>query len=169
MAAAQVLDQVNEQDQPIGSVRRSDVFRLHANFRVVHVFIFNQQGQLLLQKIAPTQPRHPGRWGSSIAAYVASGEDYAQAATRRLEEELGIRGGSLEEIGKTEMIDEGCHKFMMLFASHQDGPFAIDSSHIAGVEFVSLPQIRASVKEDSSRFTPTFLRLLDFYIQAQPS
>jgi isopentenyl-diphosphate delta-isomerase len=169
MAAAQVLDQVNEQDQPIGTIRRSDVFRLHANFRVAHVFIFNPQGQLLLQEIAPNQSRHPGRWGSSIAAYVASGEDYLQAATRRLGEELGIRGLSLAEIGKTEMIDDGCHKFMMLFTCHHPGPFTIDSSHISGVEFVALPQVRAAVKENSWRFTPTFIHLLDFYTRAQPS
>jgi isopentenyl-diphosphate delta-isomerase len=169
MSAAQVLDAVNEQDQRIGWVARGDVFRLKANFRVAHVFIFNHGGELLLQEIAATRSRHPGRWGSSVAAYVSSGEDYAQAAKRRLEDELGIPDANLVEIGKIQMIDEGCHKFVMLFSYRHSGPFAIDSSHIARVEFVPVDQVCESVENDPSRFTPTFVRLLDFYTSARPS
>ncbi len=163
MPAANVLDRVNEQDQPIGTIERTDIFKVHANFRVAHVFIFNPLAELLLQRLAPGRVRHAGRWGSSLAAYVAAGEDYAQAATRRLHEELGISNLILEEIGKTQMVDEGCIKFITLYASRYAGPFVLDPSHIAEIEFVALDQIRKAVAHGPSSFTPTFLHLLDFY------
>jgi isopentenyldiphosphate isomerase len=169
MPAAEVLDRVNEQDQPIGSISRADVFKLRANFRVAHVFIFSPRGELLLQEIALLRSRHPGRLGSSIAAYVATGEGYVQAATRRLQEELGISDASLEEIGKTQMLDEGCSKFITLFAARHTGPFALDFSHIASVKFFPLEQIHRIATEDPSLFTPTFLHLLDFYTRTQAS
>jgi isopentenyl-diphosphate Delta-isomerase len=169
MPAADLLDRVNELDQPIGTVHRRDVFALHANFRVAHVFILNSAGELLLQELAPARRRHPGRWGASLAAYVAAGEGYAQAAIRRLGEELGIASVHLEEIGKTQMLDEGCRKFITLFTCQNNGPFEIDSSHIAKVEFHTLGAVRDAAAQDPSRFTPTFLHLLDFYSRTRPS
>jgi len=169
MPAAELLDRVNERDQPVGTVARADIFRLHANFRVAHVFILNRRGDLLLQELSPSRSRHPGRWGSSVAAYVAAGEGYAQAAARRLQEELGLVAPKLEEIGKTQMLDEGCRKFITLYAIRDDGPFAPDPSHVAEVEFVPLQQIRRDMIQSPSRFTPTFLHLLDFYVRTRPS
>jgi isopentenyldiphosphate isomerase len=169
MPGAEVLDRVNEQDQPIGTVERADVFRLHANFRVAHVFIFNHSEDILLQRLAPNRARHPGRWGSSLAAYVAAGENYAQAATRRLGEELGIFIPNLDKIGKTQMVDDGCRKFITLYAGHHDGPFTLDPTHIAEVEFFSLDQVVKTAAINPSSFTPTFLQLLDFYKRKQPS
>jgi isopentenyldiphosphate isomerase len=169
MSAAEVLDRVNEQDQAIGTIARQDVFKLHANFRVAHVFIFNPAGELLLQEIAPSRPRNPGRLGSSLAAYLAAGEEYRQAAKRRLWEELGIPELNLVEIGKTYMLDEGCRKFITLFEAHYAGPFVPDSSHIAKLEFVPLEQVFRMAAQDPSRFTPTFLHLLDFYRRTRPS
>jgi isopentenyl-diphosphate Delta-isomerase len=169
MSAAQVLDRVNERDQRIGTIARADVFKLHANFRVVHVFIFNSRGELLLQKIAPNRHRHPGRWGSSLAAYVAAGEDYAEAATRRLQDELGIPSLDLSEIGKTQMHDEGCLKFITLYVGNYAGPFAADPTQIADLEFLSMDEILRAAVHSPSHFTPTFLYLLDFYMRTRPS
>jgi isopentenyldiphosphate isomerase len=166
--AAEVLDRVDERDQPIGTIGREDVFRLHANFRVAHVFIFNPANELLLQELAPTRARNPCRWGSSLAAYVEAGEDYAQAVRRRLRDELGIPDMKLSEIGKTRMLDEGCGKFIMLFEGRYAGPFVPDPSHIAKLEFLSLEQVILAATKDPERFTPTFLHLLDFYRRTRP-
>ena len=69
----QLLDAVDANDHVIGVIRRGDVFAQRANFRVVHAFVFNALGELLLQQIAPRR-RHPLMWGSSVAGFVASGE-----------------------------------------------------------------------------------------------
>lgn len=158
-----IIDQVDGSDRPIGVLRRAEVFRRHANFRVFHGLVFNSQGQLLIQQLAATRTRHPSCWGSSVAGYLFSGESYEAAARRRLPEELGITPVGLDYVGKTAMADDGCFKFIAVFKTVSDGPFNFDRGHISAVEFVAPSDIRRLQAEGSYRFTPTFLQVLAFY------
>jgi len=105
---------VNDNDEITGVIEHSRVFAHHAMFRVVHLFLFNHNNELLLQQLSPQRERHPAAWGSSVAGYVLAGETYEQAATRRVQQELGVTC-DLHHFGKTTMIDEGCKKFITLF------------------------------------------------------
>ena len=165
-SSQQILDAVDEADQVLGTALRADVFRLGTNFRVAHLFLFNQDGEVLLQRLAERRKRHPGCWGSSVAAYVTSGETYAEAIARRTREELGIRVQDLESLGKTSMSDEGCTKFIGAFSGHCNGPLAVDSSQIAEVRFVPVTDVVHARKMEAWNFTPTFVRLVDLYLDA---
>jgi isopentenyldiphosphate isomerase len=158
-----VIDTVDRNDMPIGSVPRNQVFGQRANFRVVHDLIFNSRGELLVQQLASTRTRHPGNWGSSVAAYLFAGESYRAAAERRLVEELGIHDVPLRYVGKTSMDDDGSHKFIAVFAATYDGPFTFDRNHIERLEFLPIPVIHELQAAGSRTFTPTFLRVLSFY------
>ena len=158
-----LIDTVNQSDAPIGVIRRNEVFRERANFRVAHDLIFNSRGELLVQQLARARHRHPGFWGSSVAAYVFAGESYQAAAERRLAEELGVHGVALNYIGKTSMDDEGCHKFIGVFSAVHDGPFTFARDHIETLEFLSVRQIHELHAGGLREFTPTFLQVLSFY------
>lgn len=157
------IDAVDENDVPIGVVRREEVFRQRANFRVAHGLVFNSRGELLVQQLARSRPRHSGYWGSSVAAYVFAGESYRAAARRRLTQELDIHGVPIRYVGKTSMEDEGCHKFIGVFAAVHDGPFRFDPDHIETLEFLPLHVIHELHAAGSRPFTPTFLRVVSFY------
>lgn len=58
--------------------------------RVVHVLLFNNKGQLLLQKRAKTRDVAPGKWDTSVEGHVHSSESIRDAAYREMMEELGI-------------------------------------------------------------------------------
>jgi isopentenyl-diphosphate delta-isomerase len=158
-----VIDAVNEADAVVGQISRRDVFNSHANFRVVHIFVFNSRHDLLLQRLALTKLRHAGYWGSSVAGYLHADEEYGEAARRRIFEELGIDQPGLELVGKTVMDDEGSRKFIEVFTTRQDGPFHYDRRHIDSVEFLPIPIICALRQSGERKFTPTFLHVLDFY------
>lgn len=164
-----LIDAVDASDTPIGTIVRADVFKVHANFRVAHVLVFNSKGDLLIQRLAMDRRRHPGYWGSSVAAYLFSGEDYRTAATRRVSEELGIGDASLEFVGKLTMQDEGCTKFIGLFITSHDGPFRYDRQHVERVEFWPLWEIRQMIANGTRLFTPTFIDVLNSYDQAASS
>jgi isopentenyl-diphosphate delta-isomerase len=157
------IDVVDDNDVPIGSIERSRVFREKVSFRVIHNLIFNSRGELLIQQLAKSRKRHPGFWGSSVAAYLFTGESYRAAAQRRLAEELGLRQVSLQYLGKMVMEDEGCRKFISIFTAKHDGPFTFDHSHIESLEFLAPVLIRQMHLADSRQFTPTFLRVLSYY------
>jgi isopentenyldiphosphate isomerase len=166
---AMIIDVVDQADAPVGTIPRADVFQRHASFRVSHVLIFNSRGELLLQRLALSRNRNPGAWGSSVASYLFSSEGYVQAAQRRVSEELGISDFQLFPLGKTEMADEGCLKFISVFQSFSEGPFHYDPAHIDQVEFVSISEISRMIESGSRIFTPTFLRVFQFYRSVQPA
>ena len=154
-----VIDVVNDSDVVIGTIERKDVFAAKANFRVVHVFLFDDQGHLLLQQIPEDQKKSPGRWGSSVAGYMFTGETYEQAAVRRIQQELGIESPKLRLVTKTSMEDNGCRKFISLYAVKLNGPFNYDPAHIAQLESLSTGTIASMIAEDKRQFTATFLHL----------
>jgi len=158
-----LVDVVNANDLPVGVISRAEVFSEHASFRVAHDLIFNSSGELLIQKLAPTRHRHPGYWGSSVAAYLFAGESYRAAAERRLTQELGIRGLKLDFIGKISINDDGCQKFVGIFSAVHDGPFTFDKGHIEKLEFLSLQDIHHLHDTGERLFTPTFLSVLSYY------
>ena len=161
----QVLAAVDSTDRVVGSVRRADVFRRKANFRVAHLFLFNRQGELLLQRLARHRSRHPACWGSSVAAYVTAGETYARAISRRAREELGISVRGIELLGKTSMADEGCTKFISVFTGRCNDALAVDTSHICEVRFLPVADIIRVREMESWTLTPTFVHLLDLYLR----
>lgn len=157
------IDRVDERDQVIGVIARKDVFAEHASFRVAHVLVINRVGELLLQRLSPSRERHPGLWGTSVAAYVRSGETYEQAASRRLREELGIEPESLSSIGKTVMKDKGCQKHIGIFVARDDGPFAPDPDQIAELRFLAMLEIEHRLEREPKQFTPTFRKVFAFF------
>lgn len=158
-----ILDAVNQADVPIGHIKREDVFATHVGFRVAHVLIFNSQGQLLLQRLAAGRKRNPGAWGSSVASYLFASESYQAAASRRVTEELGVIAPSLTFLGKTEMMDDGCLKFISIFTMNYDGPFVLDRSHIEEIEFLLPVRVRGMIDDGTRQFTPTFLHVFRYY------
>lgn len=58
---------------------------------VVHIGIFNEKDELLIQQRQPWKDGYPNLWDVSAAGSALAGENSAQAAERELREELGIR------------------------------------------------------------------------------
>jgi isopentenyl-diphosphate delta-isomerase len=157
-----LIDVVDEHDQTVGSARRRDVFRLKVNFRTVHVLVFNSQNDLLLQRLAPDGVRHPGLWGSSVAGYLHAGEKYAEAAQRRLREELGT-SAPLSEIGVTRMNDDGVTKFVGVFTATTDHPRNRIPHQVAELKFWSLPDVENAVAAHPEDLTDTFRHVFRFW------
>lgn len=159
----QILDAVDGEDCVVGSVRRGEVFRVGANFRVAHLFLLNNESEILLQRLAPTRTRYPLCWGSSVAAYVSAGESYHEAIERRTRQELGVSLNHMAILGRTSMADDKCQKFISLFSGSCTEQIDIDRNHIAEVRFFSIASILRGRKAEPWSFTPTFVHLLDSF------
>lgn len=69
--------------------------------RAFSVFLFNEDGQLLLQRRAAEKYHSPGVWTNSCCGHPRPGESPHAAAGRRVAEELGIGPAALTEVGTT--------------------------------------------------------------------
>lgn len=158
-----LVDCVDSNNRVVGTVTRREIFRGHCGFRTVHVFVFNDQGELLLQQQSGQRERAPLSWGSSVAAYLFAGETYEIAARRRLAQELGITPEHAHFVDVVRMDDLGHDKFVGLVTTECNGPFRIDKAHVQQVRFLPVSQILSIQKMGLMTFTPTFLSLLEFY------
>ena len=87
----ELLEVVNETGEVISALPRSEI---HGNpsliHRVVHVLVFNDKGELFLQKRSMNKDVAAGKWDTSVGGHVNSGETPGKAVKREMEEELGI-------------------------------------------------------------------------------
>jgi isopentenyl-diphosphate delta-isomerase len=87
----ELLDLVNEDDQVIGQIARTDAHRQGIyNFRVVHGFLRNAAGKIWIPRRTAHKSIAPSALDYSVAGHVTSGESYEQALWREVEEELNI-------------------------------------------------------------------------------
>jgi isopentenyldiphosphate isomerase len=94
----QQLAVVSEQDNIIGSAIPEKIYYQGLLHRFASIFILDAQSRLVLQKRAFNKNRHAGLFSESVSAQVKYGENYSDAARRRINDELGL---CLEDPGTT--------------------------------------------------------------------
>jgi isopentenyl-diphosphate Delta-isomerase len=83
---------VDNDGNPVGTGRKAESHhsdtQLHLAFSV---FLFNRDGELLLQQRALSKKTWPGVWSNSCCGHLLPGERTEDAAARRLSYELGLK------------------------------------------------------------------------------
>lgn len=153
---------VDAQDRVIGSESRDRVHVNNLRHRAVHVLVFNQRGEVFLQRRSIWKDTHPGKWDSSTAGHVDAGESYEEAARRELREEIGIEC-PIERIGKLACSASTGWEFIEVFRGMHQGPFHLAPMELEAGAFFPLDQVRAWLEHRPQDFSPVFtlcLRLL---------
>jgi isopentenyl-diphosphate delta-isomerase len=81
---------VDSEDNPIGTMEKMEAHEKGLLHRAFSVLIFNSKGQMLLQKRARSKYHSGGLWTNTCCSHPAPNESVAEAAKRRLKEEMGI-------------------------------------------------------------------------------
>jgi mevalonate kinase len=108
--------------------------------RTVGALIFNDDGQLLLQKRSMTKDMEAGLWGISVAGHVTKGQSDDEAIHRELLEELGI-DTPLTFLKKFFVEDEDETERAAVYKGVLNGPFVPNAEEVAEVRFVDLRDI----------------------------
>src|SRR6266542_5461370 len=88
----EMVDLVDEDDRVVGVAPRSEVRARNLLHREVAAICRNSAGAIYVHRRTDTKDVFPGLYDMWVAGVVSSGETYAQAVRRELEEELGITG-----------------------------------------------------------------------------
>ncbi len=155
---------VNKEDQVVGQASRKEV---HGNpaliHRVVHVLVFNKQGELYLQKRSLNKDVQPGKWDTSVGGHVDLGEDYRKAALREMHEELGIKPNEIRFLYKYLHASDFESEIVSSFHCFWNGSLTINQDEISEGRFWALDEIQERGAENI--FTPNLLDELVRYQQ----
>jgi isopentenyl-diphosphate delta-isomerase len=136
---------VDEEDRQIGLADKLEAHRRGERHRAISVCVTDDRGRMLLQRRALEKYHSGGLWTNACCTHPRPGESAVEAASRRLEEELGVVcplqflfvTRYRADVGKGLVEDEIVH----LFNGYYNGKIRPDRSEV----------------EEYGWFTPEFL------------
>jgi len=81
---------VDKQDNPLGEMEKMQAHQLGVLHRAFSAFIFNSNGELLLQQRSDIKYHSGGLWSNTCCSHPLPGESTKDAVERRLYEEMGM-------------------------------------------------------------------------------
>jgi len=155
---------VDEQDRETGYMEKMEVHKKGVLHRAFSVMIFNNQGELLLQKRAKNKYHSPGLWTNSCCSHQREGETLNEAVSRRVKEELGI-SCECKEVFKFKYkaeFDNGLieHEIDHVFIGNYNGNVFPNQDEVEDVCWVSLDKLNREINENPECFTYWFKILM---------
>lgn len=151
---------VNEQDEQVGIMEKIEAHRKAVLHRAFSIFIFNNKGEMLLQQRAFTKYHSGGLWTNACCGHPAPGELTADAAVRRLKEEMGFTTDLFELFDFTyrHAFDNGLteYEFDHVFAGFWETPVFPNPEEVNEYCFFSLDEIRKTMKNYPEQYTVWF-------------
>jgi isopentenyl-diphosphate delta-isomerase type 1 len=153
----ELLAVVDENDCVIDVSPRHVIHATGLRHRAVHILVFNDEGQLFLQKRAKNKDLNPGLWDTSAAGHVDAGENYDSSAIRETAEELGIHAAdTLEPLFKLAATAAIGMEFIQVYRCQHNGPFILAPDEIDEGGWFSMTELSVRIKEDDPLLTETF-------------
>lgn len=145
---------VDEQGNILGAATRGEC---HGGSRllhpVVHLHVFNSQGDLYLQRRPLWKDIQPGRWDTAVGGHVDLGESVDMALRREAREELGLEGFVAEPLSTYVFESVRERELVYTFRTTWDGPVC-PSDELDGGRFWTPDEIRQQLGKGV--FTPNF-------------
>lgn len=158
---AEELILVDENDVETGHLSKAEC---HDGDGVLHrafsVFLFDQEGRLLLQQRAKAKRLWPGYWSNTCCSHPRRGESMAIATQRRLQDELNI-------VAATEYVyrftyqaryrDLGAeHELCHVYVGRIDSTIAPNDREIDAIRYLSVAEVDRELEVSAEQFTPWF-------------
>jgi isopentenyl-diphosphate delta-isomerase len=160
----ELLEFVDMKDHVLGTATRAEIHRRGLIHRAVHIFAFNDRGEIYIQRRSATKDRHPSKLDSSAAGHVDPGESYFETAQRELEEELGLRD-EINEVLRISACEITDNEHVVLYESVTSGLPEPDSEEIQWGAFVEPAELTKSILENPDDFVPAFILLWNEYLK----
>ncbi len=151
------IDVLDEKGAPAGIKKtRAEIHRDRLRHRVVHVWLLNPDGELLIQRRSPIKSTYPDMWDISAAGHIDAGETPEEAVMREVKEELGIVLGEGDaqylftvDEGKTSLHGGGINReFQNVYLARVLGKekVVLQEDEVAEIRWVPWRELREIVE-----------------------
>ena len=156
---------VDENDNEIGIAEKMKAHEDAKLHRAFSIFIFNSNGEMLLQQRACDKYHSGCLWTNATCSHPRPGENVEQAAHRRLQEEMGFDtelNKAFHFIYKAE-FDHGLteHELDHVFIGEFDGPINLNPIEADDFMWIDLETLQNEIKENPEKYTVWFKIALD--------
>lgn len=126
---------------------------------VIHLHVFNDAGDLFLQKRSESKDIQPGKWDTAVGGHVDWGETVEDALRREAMEELGIIGFTPQLVTCYEFESEIERELVHTYKTTYNGVILPKKDEIEEGRFWTLAEVKAGMGKGI--FTPNFEGELD--------
>ena len=163
---------VDEQDNQLGIMPKIEAHEKAVLHRAFSIFIFNDNGELMLQQRAADKYHSPLLWTNTCCSHQRDGETSLAAGKRRLQEEMGFVC-DLKEVfwfvykvpfnnGLTE------HELDHVMVGTYNRNPNINKEEVASYKWMSLEDVKNDMKENPQRYTAWFKIIFKEYRNRLP-
>lgn len=158
---------VNPEDQVLGLMEKQQAHINGLLHRAFSVFLFNEDGEMLLQKRASQKYHSPNQWTNAVCSHPRIDETYLEGANRRLNEELGIETQLSEKFHFIYKADVGNglweHELDHVFIGNYNSEFNLNKKEVEDVRYISLQDLDKEISANPEQFTEWFKIILEEY------
>tara|TARA_B100001287_G_scaffold11192_1_gene8571 strand:+ start:263 stop:814 length:552 start_codon:yes stop_codon:yes gene_type:complete len=139
---------------------KSEIHRKGLFHSTVHVWIFTEEGNILIQKRSKKKELNPGVWDVSVAGHIKFNENIKKAAKRETLEETGIN------INTKDLLKIGVYRSVNIHPTAIDKEFfhtyilKIDknsinldfkNNEVDDLKFISIEEMESLIKEENNK------------------
>lgn len=161
----ELLILVSPKDRRTGVAPKTQVHLQGMRHRAFSIFLFNEQGQLLMQQRASGKYHSGGLWTNTCCGHPRPGELTFTAANRRLREEMGVTCKLLKvttmlyhEQVSHQMFE---HEFDHILAGISQADPVPDPAEAKDWEWLPLAEIASRIEKTPDAFTVWFRRMFE--------
>lgn len=122
---------------------------------VVHLHLFNDKGELFLQKRSMNKDLLPGKWDTAVGGHLQPGESAEEALRRESAEELGLKEFSFRFLKKYIWESPRERELVYSFTGTSGNNPEIDNAEVCDGRFWTIDEIENNLESDI--FTPNFV------------
>ena len=157
---------VDSNDRVLGEMEKMEAHQKAILHRAVSVFIFNSKQQLLIQKRALSKYHSPGLWTNTACTHPRPNESSINAASRRLNEEMGIKTHELTKLFDfvyKEPLDNELteHEFDHVFIGFSDVLPTPDPSEVCDFTYVDKDELLKQIALSPQHYTVWFKKIVE--------
>lgn len=156
---------VDEADRVLGSAEKMDAHRSGGLHRAFSVFVFDSEGNVLLQKRAVVKYHSGGLWSNTCCGHPRPGETTVGAARRRLFEEMGFTCELLEVFSFVYRAEVGGdlveHEYDHVFVGTFDGQPTPNAGEVDEWRWCAMSDLRKDIAARPASYTKWLALVID--------
>ncbi|MEM9052923.1 MAG: isopentenyl-diphosphate Delta-isomerase [Bacteroidota bacterium] len=156
---------VDSSNKQIGTMEKMEAHEKGELHRAFSIFIFNDDGEMLLHQRADEKYHCGGMWTNAVCSHPRPGEEQIDALNRKMDQEMGF----YSEVEKAfdfkyrAELDNGLieHEYDEVYFAVYNGDFNPNPEEVQAYRFASIEDIRSEIAENPDLFTPWFKMLFE--------